>query len=540
MENRVWQGVAASSGRALGRIFTAHREKNATDASLGHSPAERERFFRAVNAAKKELLSLADAAKETLGENEGEIFFIHSLFLEDEDFLAAAEGALAKTHTAEYALRVARDYGIAALLATKDDVMIARCDDLRDVSLRVGRHLSGASCAAYPDTPFLYFAEDVTPSEVLSLTKSACVGVILSSGALNSHAAILATAASLPMLVKSEIKEAPDGKEALLNCDQGLVILDPTPDEIAAFRHWQKDEERQKAALLSYRDRHFLYPSGRRLTLAANVGSLAEYEKAAAAGAEGIGLFRSEFLFLDAEAPPSEEEQFEVYKNAVLQTKNALCVIRVLDVGADKIPAFLALAPEKNPALGLRGVRLTDRFPALFRSQLRALLRASAYGDLVILFPMVISTDEVKTQKAQLRALKEELTAEGKAVGDYRLGVMIETPAAAILAKDFAKVADYFSIGTNDLFQYTLAIDRENEKVSHYADPHHDALLALIAHTVEAAHEGGIKVSLCGALAGDTALTKWLLSLQIDCLSLAPSKILPLKKTVADLLENTP
>ncbi len=539
MKKTVWQGIPASGGKALGKVYRRQKNEAAADASIGHSSRERERFYRAINEAKAELSLLAKEATLSVGQAESEIFFIHTLFLEDEDFLKAADRALLATHTAEYALTVARDYGIAALLATGDSMMIARCDDLRDVASRVLRKLSGEKGDTFPDEPFLYLADDITPSEVLALMKSECVGIVLLDGALQSHAAILANASSLPMLAKVGNADIVSGEAAFLDADRGILLQPPENEELAAYRRYCEEKTRRERELLRFRDEHFCYRSGRELTLAANIGSLVECEKAMALGAEGIGLFRSELLFMESAREPSEEEQFELYRRLIEAASPHTAVLRVLDIGADKIPAWLSLDKEPNPALGLRGIRLFERYPSLFENQLRAMLRASAYGKCVILLPMVTSVGEVTALKEVLDRLSAEVGINGQMVGKYRLGVMIETPAAALECRALAEVCEYFSIGSNDLFQYTMAVDRENPYALAAVPSHPPALLRLIDEVIAAAHEKGVTVSLCGALAGDPVVAAFLLEREIDALSLSLSSILPIKELCAKKLKNS-
>ena len=539
MERVELRGLCASGGKAFGIVYRPKKYEDAVEVGVGHSALERDRFYRALNEAKAELGVLAEEAYASIGREESEIFLIHTLFLEDEDFLAAADRALLATHTAEYALTVARDYGISALLATGDSMMIARCDDLRDVCARVFRKLSGEKGEGFPKEPFLYVADDITPSEILLLTKSDCVGIVLRDGALQSHAAILANATSLPMLVKTGEHTLRSGEAAYLDADAARLIQPPERESEGEYRLFCEEKTRREKELLRFRDERFVYRSGRRLTVAANIGSLFECDGAMANGAEGIGLFRSELLFMESGGEPSEEEQFGVYCRIVKAASPHTAVLRVLDIGADKIPAWLSLDCEKNPALGLRGIRLLRRFPMLFERQLRAMLRASAYGNAVILLPMITSVDEVKEVKGLLSRLAAELADEGQAVGAYRLGVMIETPAAALECRALAEEVRYFSIGSNDLYQYTLAVDRENPRLLSAFDAHPAALLRLIDEVIAAAHEKDVTVSLCGALAGDPVIASFLLEREIDVLSLSLSSILPIKALCAEKLKNS-
>lgn len=530
-------GLAASGGKAFGIVYQRARREETIDTDVGHSPLERERFYRALKEAKEELRRLAEEATEHLGEAESDIFLIHTLFLEDEDFLKIADRALAETHTAEYALVAARDYGIAALLETGDGVMIARCDDLRDVARRVLARLSGSREEDFPPEPFLFFADDVTPSEMLVLAKENCVGVVLENGSLQSHAAILANASALPMLVKTGKIAVTVGEAVYLDADGGYFVQPPREGDEERYRRFCEDARRREKELLAYRDARFFYPSGRRLTLSANISSLAECERAMSLGAEGVGLFRSELLFMESEREPSEEAQYELYRAIVECASPHTAVLRVLDIGADKIPKWLTLENEPNPALGIRGVRLIGVCPSLFDGQLRAMLRAASHGSAVILLPMITSKNEVIAFRKRLDALAAALESEGKTVGKYRLGVMIETPAAALDCRALAEVSDYFSIGSNDLFQYTVAVDRENPRALASVDSRPDALFRLIDEVIAASHEKGVTVSLCGALAADPTVALWLLEREIDVLSLPVSSILPTKELCSKKLK---
>lgn len=532
------KGRKASGGKALGRIYERHRIKESVDASIGHGEDERERLYAALARAKEALTALSREESDRMGEN-GDIFLIHSLMLEDEDFVSVLDRALSETHTAEYALKKAEDAAARALLAAGDALVGARCDDIHDACDRVRHELSGQKEESYPDGDFIYLADEITPSELLALEKSHCVGIVLRGGSHQSHAAILAAAMSIPMLV--EARTAAEGGElALLDADEGIFIPSPDEEAVSSFLAWREEKKRRDKELDAYRALGFSYPSGRVLTVAANIGSPSECERAAFLGAEGIGLFRSEFLFMEREVMPSEEEQFFLYRKILEAFPNRRVVIRTIDVGADKVPSWCFLEDEKNPALGLRGIRLSLMRPDIFLPQLRALIRASVYGELVILLPMVTSVEEVKRVAELMETLKTALAEEGFSVGQYTLGVMIETPAAALIARELSEIARYFSIGTNDLLQYTVAIDREHPTLGASCDAHHPALLRLISETVAAAHECGVTVAICGELAGDAALTEWLLSLEIDTLSVSPSKLLPLKEEIARVLKAKP
>jgi len=527
------KGKIAVGGKALGVIYEKQKKDISPSAETGHGEEERLRFYGAVSHVKEILEQVYRESEERVGREESEIFLIHGLILEDEDFLSAAEKALEKGHTAEYAVIAARDYAVDALRATEDPLLLSRCDDLFDLASRLISELTEGDGTVYPEEDFLYYATDLTPGEVMALDESRCVGILLRKGSLRSHAAILAGALSLPLLVEVGEFSAQEETPVLLDGETGEVILFPSDEEFEAFRLWQKEKEEEKKRQRVFRDVRFHYPSGRGLLISANAGSLEECERAREVGAEGVGLFRSEFLFMEREDAPSEEEQLSLYRRVLALASPHRAVIRTFDLGADKVPGWYPMAKEINPALGLRGVRLALCDPALFDPQLRALLRASLDGSLVILLPMVTSPDEVRAVRERLEALTKVLASEGHAVGQYSLGVMIETPAAALMAEELCEVSEYLSIGTNDLLQYTLAIDREHPALSHLADPRHPAMRRLIERTVNAAHEKGVAVGICGEIAGDTALTKELLTFGADTLSVSVSKVPAVKEAVA-------
>ncbi len=534
MKQDKWIGKKASGGKAYGILYRRPTALGVIDDTKGHGREERVRFDRAIAAAKEELFKEAEEIRQTIGAEAGEIFTVHALFLEDEDFLSAAHAALADTHTAEYALTMAKDTVMTMLRATGDPLIMARCDDIRDVAWRVGRHLSKEGEERLPERPFLWYAAEISPSEVGKLQKRGCVGIILEKGSAASHAAILANAFSLPMLVEVGTRTAVSGCEALLDAENAYLFLSPDQAALDEFAVWQEKQKERRERLASYRAMTFAYPSHRPFSVAANVGSAEEAILAMKEGASHIGLFRSELLFLSLDKEPSEDAQFETYRDVLTTAKKA--TIRLIDLGADKLPHWLTLEKEQNPALGQRGIRLFQSHPEMFKRQFRALLRASTYGELTILVPMVTSSEEMGLVRAALLDTESALREEGVTVGTWKLGAMIETPAAVMIADRLAPLCDSFSIGSNDLWQYTLAIDRENERAAKHGEPFPEALEKLIALTVKAAHEAAITVSLCGELGSDLDLTARLLASEIDTLSVSVNKILPIKETVYGLL----
>ncbi len=532
-------GKSVMRGIAIGRIFVYKKtDVQVTDQKVPDTGAEKERFFSAVDRAKEQLTELCNDALQNVGEDHAAIFDVHRMLLEDEDYLEAAAGEIENGYNAVYAVDQAGSQFAELFASMDDDYMRARAADIRDISKRVIRILMDLPDEEIDsDEPVVLVAEDLTPSETVKLDKKKILGFVTVKGSANSHTAILARSMNLPALVNVELdlSDELDGKTCVVDGFEGEFLVEPEEEvlseKIVRKNRWAADLE----ALELLKGQDNITQSGKRIDIFANIGNVEDADAACAADAGGIGLFRSEFLYLGRETFPSEEEQFVSYKAVLEKMQGKKVVIRTLDIGADKKVDYFGLEPEENPALGYRAIRICLDREGIFITQLRALLRAAAFGKLAIMFPMIISVDEVKRIRHIVEMVKAELTEEGRNVGEAELGIMIETPAAAVISDLLAKEVDFFSIGTNDLTQYTLAADRQNQKLEGICDTHHEALLRLIEMTVRNAHKEGIWVGICGELGADTELTEWFLQIGVDELSVASSAVLKVRQAVRAL-----
>ncbi len=537
------KGLSASGGEALGKLFFYRREKTAVDPLPRYDKVlEWERWLKAKNEVAAGLEREERRLGETVGKEEASVFLVHRMMLDDADFTALLAFRIDKGHAAEYALQQAVEALTEELLATKDDYMAARALDMRDLGERALFALGGKEKQLLPKEAVgvILCAEELTPSETVTLDRASVAAFLLSGGSVNSHTAILARSMGVPAIVAlgEALYGLPEGQEALVDADGGVVTVCPDEACLAAFEERQRSKRAEREAMEAMKHRRILTKQGRAVQVYGNIGTPEEADEALQEGGEGIGLFRSEFLFLGRDFPPDEEEQFTAYQRVLAACEGKRVVVRTLDVGADKQVDYLDLDEEENPALGLRGIRLCLARPSLFRTQLRALLRASAFGRLALLFPMIASLDELARAKAILKEEAEALELQGVPFSyEIEIGIMIETPAAAILSDLFAAEVDFFSVGTNDLSQYTLAIDRQNSLAADFFDPHHEAVLRLVALAAENAHKNGIWIGICGELAADLSLTERFLAMQIDELSVAPPAILPLKARLVALCE---
>lgn len=455
------------------------------------------------------------------------------MLLEDEDFADAVEAGLEAGYSAEAAVMQAGEQ-IAALFRTMDAYMRARAADILDVAQSLVRALSGAAEAALEE-PAIVMAEDLAPSTTVQLDKRFLLGFVTSGGSANSHTAILSRTMSIPALIQTPIDPAWDGKQAILDGRTGTLYIEPeeaTCQQLSAARD-QLLAERE--ALCALRGLPAQTSSGQRVLTYANVGSISDVELAVKNDAEGIGLFRSEFLFLGREDYPTEQEQYDVYCRILELMQGKRVIVRTMDIGADKKIGYFQLDEEENPALGLRGIRLCLVRREVFRTQLRALLRAAAKGRLSVMYPMITSAEEILEVRTLVQAVYEELCTQKIECALPEQGIMIETPAAAIIADELAPMVDFFSIGTNDLIQYTLAADRQNARLGRFCDPYHPAVRRLIRGVVEAAHQAGIWAGICGELAADPVMTQSFVELGIDELSVSPGAVLPLRAAVRAL-----
>ena len=502
------------------------------------TPAEElARFATAQAKAQEQLGALYDKALAEVGEDNAAIFEIHQMMLEDDDYVEAIQSIIeTQKATAEYAVSTTGENFSATFAAMDDAYMKARAVDVKDVSHRLVNILTGAGEASLlGDQPVILVADDLTPSETVQMDKSKLLGFVTRKGSTNSHTAILARTMNIPALIGVEIDESWDGKLGIIDGYNHCVYIEPTSDLHATLERKRQSDLQQRALLQGLKGMPNETLDGRKVNLYANIGNVGDVGLVLQNDATGIGLFRSEFIYLNSHDFPTEDEQFAIYKQVAETMGGKKVIIRTLDIGADKQADYFNLDKEENPALGFRAIRICLTRKEIFKTQLRAILRASAYGKVSIMFPMITSLWEVKDAKATLAECRKELEDAGIPVGEVEIGIMIETPAAVMVADDLAQEVEFFSLGTNDLTQYTLAIDRQNPKLDRFYDPHHPAVLRLIRMTIEAGHRHGCWVGICGELGADPTLTETFLRMGIDELSVSPSSILPLRKIVRGL-----
>ncbi len=534
-----YTGKSVLRGIAIGRIYRYEKsDYQVVKTEISDAEAEKERLFNAVETAKKQLTALYEEALANVGEDHAMIFDVHKMLLEDEDYLDAAASVVLEGYNAEYAVETAGNQFAELFASMDDEYMKARAADIKDISARVIRILAGIpEDGIQTDEPVIVVADDLTPSETVKMDKNKILAFVTVRGSANSHTAILARSMNLPALVNTKMQLTDDinGKIGVVDGFDGEFLIEPEQaildDKILLKNQWVADLE----ALEQLKGKDNVTGDGRRIDVFANIGKVNDVEAALEADAGGIGLFRSEFLYLGRDSFPTEEEQFASYKAVLEKMGDKKVVIRTLDIGADKKVDYFNLEAEENPALGFRAIRICLDRPEIFITQLRAIYRASAYGRPAIMFPMVVSTAEVKRIKEIVEQVKAELGVEGYPMKEVELGIMIETPAAAVISDELAKEVDFFSIGTNDLTQYTLAVDRQNQKLESTCDTHHPAVLRLIEMTVQNAHKAGIWAGICGELAADTLLTETFVNMGVDELSVSASSVLKVRKAVRDI-----
>ena len=535
---QVATGKSILNGVAIGPLRVFRKEETTTTVESSRTPAgEWARFGAACEQAKEQLGALYEKALDEVGEENAAIFEIHQMMLEDEDYLEAIQNIIeTQGTTAEYATAITGENFSATFAAMDDAYMQARATDVKDISERVVNILSGRTQAnLLGDDPVILVADDLTPSETVQLDKSKLLGFITRYGSSNSHTAILARTMNIPALIGVDFEADWDGKLAVLDGYNGCVYVEPAADLLSTMEAKRSEDLKQEALLQGLKDKANVTLDGREIHVYANIGSAADVGLVLQNDAGGIGLFRSEFIYLEAPDFPSEAHQFAIYKRVVETLGGRKVIFRTLDLGADKQAPYFALGKEDNPALGYRAIRICLKRRDIFKQQLRAMLRASAYGTVSIMFPMIISVGELLDAKEILEECRAELRAEGMAMGEVEIGVMIETPAAVMMADELAEEVDFFSIGTNDLTQYTLAIDRQNPKLEPFFDPHHPAVLRMIRHTIEAGHRHNCWVGICGELGADLTLTETFLRMGVDELSVSPACVLPLRKRIRTL-----
>lgn len=534
-----YTGKSVFGGIAIGKIMVYEKgEHQVKRVKVTDAEAEKNRYYEAVERAFKQLGELHDKALREVGEANAAIFEIHQMMLEDDDYKESVEHIIeSQMVNAEYAIAQTGDNFSQMFAAMDDEYMRGRAADVKDITERLLGILSGnTESGVDADEPVIMVAEDLAPSETVQMDKSKILSFVTQKGSVNSHTAILARTMGIPALIGSDIviDESLNGKLAVVDGTNGVVYVEPDEATLSAMQEEQRKDNEKKALLQELKGKEDVTLDGKKIKLYSNIGNIKDLANVIANDAAGIGLFRSEFIYLESDTFPTEEEQFNIYRTVAESMAGKPVIIRTLDIGADKQCDYFGLDKEDNPALGLRAIRICLTRPEIFKTQLRALYRASAYGNISIMYPMIISEQEVDKIKVIENEVKAELTEQGIEFGNPKSGIMIETPAAVIMSRQLAKKVDFFSIGTNDLTQYTLAIDRQNTKLDDFYDAHHPAVLAMIRMVVENAHAEGIWAGICGELGADTTLTEEFLKMGVDELSVSAGKVLDVRKVIRE------
>ena len=537
---QVYSGKSVFGGIAIGKISVYKKnEQQVKRVRTEDTKGELARYEAAKAAAIEQLQELYQKALKEVGKANAAIFEIHQMMLDDGDYNESVENIIeTQKVNAEYAVAVTGDNFAQMFRAMDDDYMRERAADVKDISERVLSILNGGQKGkVVTDEPVIIVADDLAPSETVQLEKDMVLSFVTVHGSVNSHTAILARTMAIPALIGTEelpLDDTVDGKLAVVDGLNGKIYVEPDAQTLEEMQKRQQAEQEKKELLQLLKGKENVTLDGKKIMLYANIGNIKDLATVIQNDAGGIGLFRSEFIYLEKDNYPTEEEQFSIYKTAVETMAGKRVIIRTLDIGADKQCEYFGMDKEENPALGYRAIRICLTRPEIFKTQLRALFRASAYGNLAIMYPMITSLWEVKRIKEIVEEVKAELNAEQLEFGNPQQGIMIETPAAVMMSGELAKEVDFFSIGTNDLTQYTLAIDRQNPKLDKFYDAHHPAVLSMIRMTVENAHKAGIWAGICGELGADTSLTKEFLAMGVDELSVSPGSILPIRKIILE------
>lgn len=531
------QGKSVFGGVAMGRLSIYKKKDQVVKRlKISDTDAEIKRYTDATERAKEQLTALYEKAMKEVGESSAAIFEVHQMMLDDLDYQESITNMIQTQYVnAEYAVAVTGDNFSEMFAAMDDEYMKARAADVKDISNRVIAVLEGIEDTELnSNEPVILVAEDLAPSETVQLDKSLLLSFVTRYGSTNSHTAILARTMNIPALIGVDYSDDIDGKYGIVDGYSGTLYIDPDEETIEKYRKMQEEEEKKHRLLQELKGMPNVTKDGREIKLYANIGGVGDVPSVLQNDASGIGLFRSEFLYLESDDFPSEEDQFNAYRSVAQTMAGKKVIIRTLDIGADKQVDYFNLAHEDNPAMGYRAIRICLEQPEIFKTQLRALYRASYFGNIAIMFPMIISVDEVRRIKVIVEEVKKELDEQGLAYGDVELGIMIETPAAVWMTEELAKEVDFFSIGTNDLTQYTLAIDRQNPRLDSFYDAHHPAILRAIQMTIENGHKGGAWVGICGELGADTTLTETFLRMGVDELSVSPSRVLSVRAAIRD------
>ena len=536
---QVYNGKSVFGGIAIGKISVYQKkEQQVKRVKVENPDQEMARYEKAKAEGIRQLQGLYDKALKEVGEANAAIFEVHQMMMEDDGYNESVENIVrSQGVNAEYAVATTGDNYAQMFSAMDDDYMRERAADVRDISERLLTILNGEDTGSVDaDEPKIIVAEDLAPSETVQLDKDKVLSFVTVKGSLNSHTAILARTMAIPALVNTSmtLDSVMDGKLGIVDGASGTFYVDPDEKTLEEMKKRQEEDLSRKQLLQTLKGKDNVTLDGQKVMLYANIGNIKDLATVIQNDAGGIGLFRSEFIYLEKEDFPTEEEQFQIYRQVAQTMAGKRVIIRTLDIGADKQCDYFHMEHEENPALGCRAIRICLTRPEIFKTQLRALFRASVFGRIAIMYPMITSVQEVRQIKKIVEEVKQELTSQGVEFGNPEQGIMIETPAAAIISDNLAKEVDFFSIGTNDLSQYTMAIDRQNPQLDPFFDPHHPAVLRMISMVVENAHKAGIWAGICGELGADQSLTKEFLAMGVDELSVSPGSILPLRKIILE------
>ena len=533
-----YTGKSIFKGIAIGKIlFYQKGEQPVKRVKIEDTAEQIKRYEDARAKAAEQLQGLYEKALKEVGEANAAVFEVHQMMLEDDDYIDSVVNIIETQQVnAEFAVATTGDNFAKMFAEMEDDYFKARAADVKDISERMVNILSGnESGGAIGDEPVIVVAEDLAPSETVQMDKEKLLAFVTRLGSANSHTAILARTMNIPALIEVDIKEEWNGKMAVVDGYTGTFYIDPDEETLKKMQEKKEEDIKARELLQELKGKEDVTVDGKHIKLYANIGGVKDVASVLANDAAGIGLFRSEFLYLEADNYPDEEAQFQAYKTVAENMAGKKVIVRTLDIGADKQVDYFNLDHEENPAMGYRAIRICLDRRDIFRTQLRALLRASAYGNIGIMYPMIISVDEVKEIKKIVESIKAELTEKGIEYGEVEQGIMIETPAAVMISDLLAEEVDFFSIGTNDLTQYTLAIDRQNSKLDNIYDAHHPAVLRMIQKTIENGHKAGCWVGICGELGADMTLTETFLKMGIDELSVSPTFVLPIRKLIREM-----
>lgn len=527
-------GKKVHGGITIGKILFYTKAQTQTVRRETETPeAEWARYQSAVTSAGEQLASLYKKAIREVGEENAQIFDVHRMMIEDDDYNEAVRLRIFSGHMdAETAVIRTGEEFAELFLGIEDEYFSVRAADVRDVSERLAAIINGDQVMESLKEAGIVVTDDLSPSELMQMDRQMLLALVCRHGSANSHTAILARTMSIPVLIGVDIRVEWNGKTAIVDAYEGLLIVEPEEKDLEIYRKKQEEHLTKKVLLESLKGKEDITTGGQKIRLYANIGTVDDLDAVLQNDASGIGLFRSEFLYLGRADYPDEETQFAAYKQAAQAMDGRPVIIRTLDIGADKQADYFHLEKEENPAMGLRAIRICLEYPELFRTQMRAILRASAYGNISVMYPMIISVEEVRAVKQMMEEVKRELSAENLPYKEVRQGILIETPAAALISDKLAEEVDFFSIGTNDLTQYTLALDRQNGRLDRFYDPHHESVLRLIGMVVDNAHQRGIWAGICGELAADMSLTETFLQMGVDELSVPPDMILPLRGVI--------